>query len=133
MISNHLIGIRSFIDSHGRVHYSYNFRLVTGRLSCMIAGTKILTTIGEINIEDICYGLIPGTHSKLKSPVQVITKEGEVTVDTGVIYEEVDTITLEFEDGRVITGARDHRLMTKDGWKTMEQIEINEEVEILEF
>lgn len=33
MISNHLIGIRSFIDSRGRVHYTYNFRLVTGRLS----------------------------------------------------------------------------------------------------
>lgn len=37
---------------------------------------------------------------------------------------ESDTITITTDDGRGITGSLDHRVMTSEGWKTLEEVEV---------
>lgn len=72
--------------------------------ACLIKGTKIKTSVGDVNIENI----IPGQF--------VLTRSGYKKVKRAWLSKYADKLTsVIFSDGRVVTGTPDHVFFTKNG------------------
>lgn len=90
----------------GRVHTNYNLTgTVTGRCSCLVAGTMVPTNRGTLPIEEVLPGDFVVSH--LGNARKVIK-----VIDQGV--SPVYRLTTEMF--RHILCTRDHRLYTPDGW-----------------
>ena len=109
--------------------------LFVGPPGCLAGDTKIRVNRNgkgyETNIKSL-YERVNGIKYPLKSgnPTKVRSYDGE-TIQLqeilGVIYSgKKDILRLELENGRSIKATPDHRIMTKNGWVEMENIEIGD-------
>jgi phage terminase large subunit-like protein len=118
----------SSLFAQGRVHMvGDNFRLLEDQLSamaegddrnrmkddradaCLAEGTLVLTSRGEVPIEQVVPGDLAWTRAGWK-PVTA----------TRCTQQNAEVITVFLSNGRELTGTRDHRIWTEnDGWKRL--------------
>lgn len=99
----------------------------TTRLACITGDSKILLEDGTFcNIEDIYRKDIQNV------PIKVITHTGNSRDIQFVYYNgEQEVYELQLESGKTITCTKYHKFLTKEGWKTLE--ELSEEDSIFEI
>ena len=103
-----------FLAPDGRLHGNYNIvgARHTGRLSCLAEGTKILTTEGEVPIENIKPGM------------KVITHTGAVAKVKALLYQgKKPCIRLTTDNFRDIICTKDHKFWTGTKWVAAENLE----------
>jgi hypothetical protein len=79
-------------------------RTADGKADCLLRGTKILTNKGEVNIEDVTL------DHRLWDGVQWVSHSGAICRGVQPVMQY---------NGLIATP--DHRVMTDDGWKTLEE------------
>ena len=99
---------------------------MTGR-TCLSGNTLITTEYGEIQILDLVNAIEPGWH-KIK-PIKVLTCIGFKPVTEVYVLEPTETIKIELEDGTIIEGHKDHRLIVDDKKITLEELSVGDFVE----
>lgn len=87
--------------------------------ACLVAGTKIATDSGDLNIEDVCVG------NKVRLPNGL--GWGRVT-DAGLVRNASDLIHIDLSDGATITCTPEHKIFTTIGLLRADDIRYNDEV-----
>lgn len=84
---------------------------------CLIAGTLVTTTIGDLPIE------------RVRSGDYVVTPAGRALVtEAGVTGRATELIELTFADGRTLTGTPTHKVFTHRGFIPLSGIEIGDTI-----
>jgi hypothetical protein len=78
--------------------------------ACARINTMVLTSIGEIPIQNIRVGMLVWTREGLK-PVVSCGKTGDR-----------QTITVKFSNGQELTATPEHRILTRLGWKRLDSL-----------
>ena len=100
-------------------------------LSCLDKNTLILSDMGLIRLETFI-----NSSTKLEfNPVNIKTHDGDNMVDVSSFYksEKSDLYEVEFESGGKIVGTENHPLMTKSGWKTIGDLNENEDAVLCKY
>ena len=102
-----------FIAPDGRLHGNFNIvgARHTGRLSCLAKGTKVLTTEGEVPIEDIKPGMKVITHTGAVAEVKALLYQGKKPC--------IKLTTNKFHD---IICTKDHKFWTGKDWVPAEKL-----------
>jgi hypothetical protein len=87
------------------------------RCKCLIAGTRVSTSSGFLPIEQIkkgdhVFGPDGGTH----------------LVSSTIRYQRRQTAKVITENGYEISGTMNHRIMTPDGYRSLEDLQVGDEV-----
>lgn len=77
---------------------------------CLVAGTKIQTSVGLCNIEDVRVG------------DRVLTLEGEREVTNTFVFDDKEVFEVGFEDGTSVRCSANHRFLTDGKWITVEEM-----------
>lgn len=104
--------VSSYLFSDGCVHPIFNPTLAsTGRISCLVAGTPVLTKRGWVPIEQVVVGDYAWTH---KNRWRRISR---------FIFQGVRrTVDLKFNNGYILTGTPDHRIFFYGAWWKLEDL-----------
>lgn len=138
--------LRKAIVANGGLRNSVCVAHMPGE-SCLKFDTKIKTEhgdldfreialLGGLNVEEIelshnsCEG---GTWYDLNTPISVLSTDGYKTVDKLWYNGNVQTMTIELEDGRSVTATHHHKFLVQlpDGtrkWKMMIELEENDDI-----
>lgn len=78
---------------------------------CLVAGTKVMTSTGLIDIQDLKIG------------DKVITLFGEKPITNTFIFNNKRVLEIEFEDGSIVKCSPDHKFLVDGCWVTAQQIQ----------
>lgn len=106
------------------IHGSFNQIITTtGRLSCLTSDSKILLSDGTLcKIEDLHRKYIQDTPSVISHTGN--TRKINYSYDNGIQH----CFELELESGKKITCTENHKFLTKNGWKQLNMLNINDEI-----
>jgi len=101
-----------------------------GSGKCVFKGTKIITKeLGEIEIQDLVPDAKFGYIYYPKEELHVLSENNNwQLVNYFWVTEPEDLYELETENGEKITASGDHRIMTKEGWKKIKNLDENDEI-----
>ena len=115
-------GKEAHIQADDRVHTEYTIIPVTGRLSCIHAGTELETDKGVFKISDLeqyrnhrTYRIL--THKHRWRRILRVFPKGK---------DEMFEVLL--ANGAKITCTKKHRFLTPSGWKSLANLEVGSEV-----
>jgi len=111
--STYVEGLMKSVGADGRIHTQFSTtRTETGRLaSCLPGYTRISTLYGNTRIDEICRGELVWTHASKFQKVLNIFDNGLACV-----------FRIALENGAVIDCTSNHRLLTINGWLSLEEI-----------
>lgn len=92
----------------------------TGRFSCFVGSTLVVTQTGEKRIDTVQPGDLVWTHARRWRPVTQVFRQGVKSVRS-----------YKFNNGAIVTCTSDHKFLCSDGqWRPIQEIE-NERFEIM--
>jgi len=77
---------------------------------CLVAGTKIQTSAGNVNIEDVRVG------------DEVLTLEGPRKVTNTFVFDDKDVYEIGFEDGTTVRCSADHKFLSDGSWVSVKEM-----------
>jgi len=77
---------------------------------CLVAGTKIQTSNGNVNIEDVRVG------------DEVLTLEGPCAVTNTFVFDDKDVYEVGFEDGTTVRCSADHKFLSDGSWISVKEM-----------
>ena len=77
---------------------------------CLVAGTKIQTSAGNVNIEDVRIG------------DEVLTLEGPRKVTNTFVFDDKDVYEIGFEDGTTVRCSADHKFLSDGSWVSVKEM-----------
>jgi DNA polymerase-1 len=122
LYSTYIKAIPEKVGTDGRLHCSFNQGFTaTGRFSCVSEDTLIHTNIGLVPIGSF----VPDNLGEvdLNGEVKTLTHKGDYQPITKGINKGYESMyEVELENGYVIECTLDHKFLTDDGWKTLEEL-----------
>lgn len=107
------------------IHTTYTQAFTSTNRLCVAKDTILETTKGIFRISDLNEQNIPG--------MGILTHEGRHRPIKQVFFKGVEPLyRVTTVDGRTITCTKGHRLLTPDGWRRLDELEIGAEVTILD-
>jgi len=77
---------------------------------CLVAGTKIQTSNGNVSIEDVRVG------------DEVLTLEGPCAVTNTFVFDDKDVYEVGFEDGTTVRCSADHKFLSDGSWISVKEM-----------
>lgn len=77
---------------------------------CLVAGTKIQISTGNVNIEDVRIG------------DEVLTLEGPREVTNTFVFDDKDVYEIGFEDGTTVRCSADHKFLSDGSWVSVKEM-----------
>jgi len=101
-----------------------------GSGKCVFKGTKITTKeLGEIEIQDLVPDAKFGYMYYPEEELHVLSENDSwQLINCFWITGLEDLYELETENGKKITASGNHRIMTKEGWKKIKNLNENDEI-----
>jgi DNA replicative helicase MCM subunit Mcm2 (Cdc46/Mcm family) len=120
-------GVPKILPDKSRIRGDMHILLV-GDPSCLVAGTKVWMADGSLkNIEEF------GTEHLEKINEQVMLESGNVaTAKVFHRYEFFQVMGLLTEDGKNIKGTFNQPVLTRNGWKRLDELKLGEEIKVVE-
>jgi ribonucleotide reductase alpha subunit len=96
---------------------------IMGSNECLVGDTKVSTTNGlSYNIEDLVENVNVYGWNKLDNCINVSDKINHL--NQGI----KDTIKLTLQDGRIIECTKNHKILTDNGWKNAENLNLEDNI-----
>lgn len=100
------------VGRDGRIHAWYRpHGTKTGRMSCLVEDSLVRTSRGETRVQDVRPGDVVYTH---KNRWRSVLRQWKVGIEP--VFDVVLT------NGETVTCTSSHRLLTLDGWKSVEEM-----------
>lgn len=132
MVSTYLRGpkLYSRLDPDNYLHYSMKLHgTVSGRLSCIDKNTLIETKEGKVKVSE----LLKRFKKQSQESFYILTHNNTYKKLLNVFTKGIeDMVELELENGKKIQCTERHKLLTTEGWFTVEEI-IKQDLEVLTY
>ena len=102
--------------------------LPTSAGKCVSGNTNIIINGKEIKIKKLFKNFKEEEVRKVTEPLKVLTEKGEQEVEYLYKTNKRDVIRLELKNGFKLTGVPEHRVMTKNGWKFLKDLTLEDYV-----
>ena len=104
---------------------------VDGSISkCVVSGTRIITNIGPVRVENIGYANIAGEFGSVRSDItHAMCSDGKFRSILRHYYDGYKPAKMvTFNTGHQISGSLPHRVMGANGWVKLEDLEVGDTV-----